>query len=156
MKPITLILDLDGVLITTPLWKKDEMHGDGYSDFNKECVQNLNLLLAQYSIKIYLSSTRRTVKTLEEFNTIFRNRKISQNIEALLPLYQCKNRKEEIERFIVATALTNYIIIDDDKSTVNLPFSMKERLIKTEYSDGFTKEKLAETIQLIEKLRSNQ
>ncbi|WP_445711342.1 HAD domain-containing protein [Flavobacterium sp.] len=156
MKPITLILDLDGVLITTPLWKKDEMHADGYSDFNEECVRNLNLLLAKYSVKIYLSSTRRTVKTLEEFNTIFRKRNISQDIEAFLPLYQCKNRKEEIERFIVATALTNYIIIDDDKSTVNLPFLMKERLIKTEYAEGFTKEKLAETIQLIEKLRSNQ
>ncbi|UOX34775.1 hypothetical protein LXD69_04525 [Flavobacterium sediminilitoris] len=124
------------------------MHADGYSDFNKECVQNLNLLLAKYPIKIYLSSTRRTVKTLEEFNTIFRNRKINQYIEAFLPLYQCKNRKEEIERFIVATALTNYMIIDDDKSTVNLPFPMKERLIKTEFSEGFTKEKLAETIKL--------
>lgn len=155
MKPITLILDLDGVLITTPLWKKDEMHADGYSDFNKECVQNLNLLLVKYPLKIYLSSTRRTVKTLEKFNTIFKNRNISQSIEAFLPLYKCKNRKEEIERFIAAKLLSDYIIIDDDKSTVNLPFLMKERLIKTEYAEGFTKEKLAETIQLIEKLRSN-
>ena len=36
---------------------------------------------------------------------------------------------------------------------INLPFPMKERLIKTEYAEGFTKGKQAETIQLIEKLK---
>lgn len=133
MKTINLILDLDGVLLTTPLWKKEEVHAYGYSDFNKECIQNLNLLLEKYPMKIYLSSTRRTVKTLEEFNTIFKNRNIKQQIEAFLPLYECKNRKEEIERFIKETKLTNHTIIDDDKSTVNLPFPLKELLIITQF-----------------------
>jgi hypothetical protein len=57
---ITLILDLDGVLIVTPQWKSDTIHEDGYSDFNIECVKNLNCLLNKYIVEIWLSSTRRT------------------------------------------------------------------------------------------------
>ena len=40
-----ILLDLDGVLITTPNWKPDEIHCDGYSVFNKVAVANLNGLL---------------------------------------------------------------------------------------------------------------
>lgn len=154
MNSINLILDLDGVLITTPIWKKDEMHDDGYSDFNKKCVQNLNFLINKYPIKIYLSSTRKNVKSLEEFNSIFINRGVIQKIEDFLPNYNFKTRKEEIEQFILETNLTNYIIIDDDKSTVNLPFSMKEKLIITQFHEGFTEQKLKETIEIIEKTKS--
>ncbi len=67
-KRIKLILDLDGVLITTPLWKADEMDSDGYSKFNQSCIDNLNELLSLADFDIWLSSTRRTVKSIEEFN----------------------------------------------------------------------------------------
>ena len=53
------------------------------------------------------------------------------------------------DRFILETNLTNYIIIDDDTSTVNLPFSMKEKLIITQFHEGFTEQKLTETIEII-------
>jgi len=39
MNKTTLILDLDGVLITTPSWKADEMDADGYSKFNENCIK---------------------------------------------------------------------------------------------------------------------
>jgi len=52
MRRITLILDLDGVLITTPIWKADEIDSDGYSKFNMNCVQNLNKLLIQSDFEI--------------------------------------------------------------------------------------------------------
>ena len=41
-----ILLDLDGVLITTPPWKQDELHDDGYSNFNYLAVDNLNKLLS--------------------------------------------------------------------------------------------------------------
>jgi hypothetical protein len=150
MKTTTLILDLDGVLITTPSWKADDMHADGYSDFNKNCVDNLNKLLLIENFEIWLSSTRRTKKTLKEFNQIFNNRNVRNEIKGFLPIYSsAKNRKEEIELFISQENITNYIIIDDDKSLNGLENEIKSKLIITELMKGFNQEKYAKTTQLL-------
>lgn len=84
MKKHLLILDLDGVLITTPQWKPDQIGLDGYSEFNINCVNNLNSLLSIVDFEIWLSSTRRTVKSLEKFNEIFKKRNVIQNITEFL------------------------------------------------------------------------
>ncbi len=90
-----LILDLDGVLITNPPWKADRIHSDGYSEFNESCVENLNRLLTLAEFDIWLSSTRRTVKTLTEFNLIFKNRGIKKDIIGFIPEYpDCRNRNK--------------------------------------------------------------
>jgi len=148
MKKIKLILDLDGVLITTPNWKADEIDSDGYSKFNEKCIVNLNTLLSKSQFEIWLSSTRRTVKSLAEFNLIFANRNISQSIIGFLPVYKdCKNRREEVERFIKNKSITNVLIIDDDKSLNGLKDDYKERLVLTEFLKGFDNEKLKEAIR---------
>lgn len=126
---LILILDLDGVLITTPPWKADEMDADGYSSFNMNCVNNLNTLLSQADFEIWLSSTRRTVKTLQEFNQIFANRKIKKEIGGFLPHYpDCKSRKDEIEKFIEESNISNFLIIDDDKSLNEIHECYRENL----------------------------
>lgn len=145
-----LILDLDGVLITTPNWKPDRIHSDRYSDFNEFCVKNLNQLLALVEFDIWLSSTRRTVKTLSEFNQIFKNRGIKNNIIGFLPEYSnCKNRKEEVLNFIAEYKVSNFLIIDDDKSFNGMEIGIKKRLILTELTNGFNAEKLKEAIEKI-------
>lgn len=151
MKTI-LILDLDGVLITTPIWKADEIDSDGYSKFNMHCVYNLNKLLSQSDFEIWLSSTRRTVKTLTEFNKIFENRNIESEIEGFLPEYkECKTRKDEIVRFIEEFKISDFLIIDDDKSLNGLDESHKKKLILTELQKGFDTEKLELAIEKIKK-----
>jgi len=146
--PTVLILDLDGVLITTPTWKADTMDTDGYSAFNQSCVQNLNQLLEIGDFEIWLSSTRRTVKTLQEFNLIFKNRHISQNIEGFVPQYpNCKNRKEEIIHFLEDYKIDDFLIIDDDKTLYDLDKERKEQhLVSTNLTEGFNNEKLKEAI----------
>lgn len=152
MNRTTLILDLDGVLITTPIWKADEIDTDGYSKFNMNCVDNLNKLLEQSDFEIWLSSTRRTVKTLTEFNRIFENRNIKKEINGFLPVYQdCKTRKDEITRFIKEFKVLDFLIIDDDKSLNGLKENQKEKLILTELQKGFDKEKLEIAIGKIKK-----
>ena len=152
MTKSVLILDLDGVLITTPLWKADEIDSDGYSKFNKDCVINLNNLLSDYDFEIWLSSTRRTVKKLTEFNQIFKNRNIKRPISGFLPEYpDCKTRKEEIVKFIEEFKFTDYLIIDDDKSLNELEEIHKEKLILTELQKGFNTEKLELAIERIKK-----
>jgi hypothetical protein len=150
MRNTILILDLDGVLITTPSWKSDEIDSDGYSKFNEKCVENLNKLLSLSQFEIWLSSTRRTMKTLEEFNLIFANRNIKEKIQGFLPEYKnCKNRREEVEVFIQEFSLSNFLIIDDDKSLNGLNLSYKKKLISTELQKGFNDEKLMEVIEMI-------
>ncbi|WP_299519024.1 HAD domain-containing protein [Winogradskyella sp.] len=142
-----LILDLDGVLITNPTWKADEIHDDGYSAFNRGCIENLNKLLSFKKFEIWLSSTRRINKTLDEFNEIFYNRGIKQKIRGFLPRYiGCRDRKEEILKFIAELKISNYLIIDDDKSLNGLSQDMKKNLVLTELSKGFDSEKLKEAI----------
>jgi hypothetical protein len=138
-----LILDLDGVLITTPSWKADEMDSDGYSKFNRNCVANLNELLSKFDFEIWLSSSRRTNKTLSDFNQIFKHRKIQQSISGYLPAYSnCTSRKEEILKFIEEFKFNNFLIIDDDKSLNGLDKSVKQKLILTEMHKGFNIEQL--------------
>lgn len=149
-RSITLILDLDGVLITTPPWKSDQIHADGYSEFDISCVENLNKLLLQTKFDIWLSSTRRTVKTITEFNLIFKNRKIRNKIIGFLPQYSTsRSRKEEIEQFITDKNVLNYLIIDDDKSLNGLDKKMKKYLVLTELTKGFNSEKLQEAKKIL-------
>lgn len=145
-----LILDLDGVLITNPSWKADQIHSDGYSEFNESCVENLNRLLTLAEFDIWLSSTRRTMKTLTEFNLIFKNRGIEKQIAGFLPEYaNCRNRKEEVLNFITELKLSDFLIIDDDKSLNELESGIKEKLILTELMKGFNSEKLKEATEKI-------
>ena len=141
--PITLFLDLDGVLITTPIWKPDPMDTDGYSMFNLNCVKNFNDLLKTHSFEIWLSSTRRTAKTITQMNSIFHHRGITQTIHDYLPQYPIEySRKDELETFIKENNIENHLIIDDDKSLRS--FSNQDRLILTEYHQGFDVNKLEE------------
>jgi hypothetical protein len=145
-----LILDLDGVLITNPSWKADQIDSDGYSEFNKSCVENLNRLLSLAKFDIWLSSTRRTVKSLTEFNLIFKNRNIKNEIIGFLPEYSnCKSRKDEILEFIEEFKVSDFLIIDDDKSLNGLKKSIKEKLILTELTKGLDSEKLKEATEKI-------
>ncbi len=145
-----LILDLDGVLITNPSWKADQIHSDGYSEFNESCVENLNQLLTFTEFDIWLSSTRRIVKTLTEFNLIFKNRGIKKDIIGFVPEYaDCRNRKEEVLKFITEFNISDFLIIDDDKSLNGLESEIKESLVLTELTKGFNSEKLKEANEKI-------
>lgn len=151
-----LILDLDGVLITNPSWKADRIHSDGYSEFNEYSVENLNRLLTLAEFDIWLSSTRRTMKTITEFNLIFKNRGIKSQISGFLPEYEnCKNRKEEILKFVNENDISDFIIIDDDKSLNGLESRIKNRLILTELTKGLNSEKLKEATEKIKTVANN-
>lgn len=148
MKQPILILDLDGVLITTPTWKTDTIASDGYSDFDKNCVIQLNKLLNIHNFEIWLSSSRRKGQTKEFLNTIFHNRGILTPISGFLPNYQDKkSRKEEIELFLENEKETHFLILDDDRSLNGLSKELKSHLILTSYLKGFDTTKLAEALE---------
>ena len=144
----TLFLDLDGVLITTPIWKPDEIDSDGYSKFEKSCVENLNKLLSIATFEICLTSSRRKMKTLNEFNSIFKNRSIDLAIKSFLPVSDQKTtRKDAIQAYIKTKGLQRYLVIDDDKSLSD--WDDENTLVQTAYHQGFNTTKLLEAIKKV-------
>jgi len=131
-----ILLDLDGVLITTPSWKKDNIHDDGYSNFNPICVDKLNEILDETGYDLVLSSARRMWIDIDQMNVYFKNRGIKKSIIAYVPEYDVITRKEEIECFLNEYKPNNYLIIDDDKSLSDLKEEIKNKWIQTYFMIG--------------------
>ena len=132
-----ILLDLDGVLITTPNWKADDIHIDGYSDFDDECVQRLNALVKETGYDIVLSSDRRRGAGIEKMNERFKARGVEKPIIAYVPDYNegttnvWLNRREEIEMFLLEFKPDHYLILDDDKSLCDASKEIKSNWIQT-------------------------
>lgn len=139
-----IILDLDGVLVITPPWRKDELDSDGYSKFNSVAIDYFNMLTDELSFEceLWLISDRRRGKSLEQFNEIFKNRNIKKTINGMVPIYGHISRKEELERFLSENEIDNFILIDDDSSLDGL--EDKSSWIKTKSLIGFGIEELKE------------
>ena len=140
-----IILDLDGVLITTPPWRSDEFEIDGYSKFNSMAIDNFNMLIEclNFECELWLISDRRRGKSLEQFNEIFKTRNIKKSIDGLVPVYGHITRREELEKFISENEFDNFLLIDDDSSLEGL--HDKGPWIKTKSLIGFGIEELNES-----------
>lgn len=137
-----IILDLDGVLITTPSWRSDEMDKDNYSKFNSMAIDKFNKLTESlnFEYELWLISDRRKEKTIEQFNQIFKNRNINKSIDGLVPNYGHISRREEFEKFINENEFDNFLLIDDDSSLEGI--ENKEFWVKTKSLIGFGIEEL--------------
>ena len=140
-----VILDLDGVLILTPPWKSDKIDVDGYSEFDKQSVTNLNILMSKIDAELWLSSNRRFGMTLEKFRQIFIYRKIEAPLIGFLPLNNLNTlRKDEVNIFLDQEHVNNFLILDDDKSLNSLPLERRLFWVATDPMIGFNSEKLNE------------
>jgi|GEM_PF-1309456 len=145
-----ILLDLDGVLITTPSWRADQIHADAYADFNEKAVNNFNRLLQEVNADIWLTSSRRKSKSLSELNEIFRNRDILKGLTGVIPFEnQELNRLEEITSFLSLNPVRNYLILDDDNSLENLSQEKKAFWVKTYLIVGFSQDKLEEALEKV-------
>ncbi|MEL6658451.1 MAG: HAD domain-containing protein [Bacteroidota bacterium] len=152
-----LILDLDGVLITTPSWQSDILHVDGYSEFNQDCVDNFIVLLDWIGndIQLWLSSSRRATKTKKEFDEIFFNRGIRKALSGFLPIRETKMKRcDEIKAFLAEKHFDYYIILDDDSSLEGLNETQRKSWIRTYPLVGFDSSKLNEARELIHEWKS--
>jgi hypothetical protein len=144
-----LLLDLDGVLITTPGWKSDEIAADGYSAFNAKMVSNLNVLLSNNLMDIWLISSRRKGVAKERMNYFFANRGVCQTIEEYVPIFEDHlSRKSEVDRFVEAVPFDNMLILDDDSSLRGLNDNIKKNWVEINSLKGFNKECLATAMNI--------
>lgn len=143
----TIILDLDGVMITTPSWKQGEILKDGFDSFNEYAVNNLNSLLDSFDVSLWLISDRRKSYTMEQFNLFLENRKVKGQLVGMVPVYGNVSRKEELERFIEETGIVDFVIIDDDSSIASSRF--KTQWVRTSPLIGFNKDNLNDCIKIL-------
>jgi len=118
-----ILLDLDGVLITTKPWESDVIIEDGFAQFNEKSVAKLNEYLESTGYDIVLTSSRRYTTEIDQMNEFFKARGIKGQIIQYLPLYDLDlrySRYDEVMRFIMKHRPENYLVIDDDKSLAKL------------------------------------
>lgn len=127
-----ILLDLDGVLITTKPWESDVILEDGFAQFNDKSVAKLNEYLESTGYDIVLTSSRRYTTEIDRMNEFFKARGIKGQIIQYLPLYDLDlrySRYDEVMRFIMKHRPEHYLVIDDDKSLAKLG---NDKWIKTD------------------------
>jgi hypothetical protein len=144
----TVLLDLDGVMVTTPPWQSTILLIDQFSEFNPRCVECLNSILFHTSADILLTTSHRFNYTEQEWTEAFQRRGVNVNKISVLQ-FSAKSRLEEILFYSQTNKAENFLIIDDDKGLNALPIDLKDRLILTSPLIGLTSDLANQAIQLL-------
>jgi 16S rRNA C1402 (ribose-2'-O) methylase RsmI len=152
---MTILLDIDGVLVTTPSWKTVEQHEDGFMKFNEEASRNLAELLRNTGAQVVLTTTHRITHSVDKWIDIFRKRGIPvtklTKLNALTAIEEMKDRGAEILEWAQNIPVNSkYVILDDDLSINNLPNQIKDKWVKTQSLIGFNKECLEQAIKILQ------
>ncbi|WP_293743462.1 HAD domain-containing protein [uncultured Acinetobacter sp.] len=137
-----LLLDIDGVLETSPSWKKPEFLEDKFYKFNENSRKNLIEIIDKINPEIILTTTHRINYNLMEWNQIFELRgirvdKISKINDAKKAI-DIKERNVEIEEWFSNNRTAEFLILDDDKSLNELTDNLKNRWIQIDAMLGIT------------------
>jgi len=133
---MTILLDIDGVLVTTPSWQKPEFLSDGFMKFNDSSAKNLAFILDKTKASIVLTTTHRTNHSIDNWKTLLANRGIVTSeitiINNKTSLTEFSDRLTEIKEWVHLYGDHNkYVIIDDDSSLQDLPMAIKSNWVKT-------------------------
>ncbi|WP_437921614.1 CPCC family cysteine-rich protein [Sphingobacterium sp. LRF_L2] len=150
---MTILLDIDGVLETTPTWRRVEILSDGFMKLNEKALENLSILLKRTNASVILTTTHRINYDEEKWKAIFRLRGVNfetiSKINNKTELSQLLDRGTEIKEWVENKEEENYVIIDDDQSINALPDYIKERWVTTRPSIGFDKEALEKALLIL-------
>jgi hypothetical protein len=144
-----ILLDLDGVMITTPPWEVYEPLHDGFLDFNTSASQELNYILKNSKANILLISSHRVNFTHAEWFFIFKRRGIDGFKKLEILPSEPSDKIKAVEEWIYNNSNTNYVIIDDDKRFFNLPKEIRERVVSTSFSMGLTKKDSLQALDVL-------
>ena len=133
---MVILLDLDGVLITTPAWRAVETEPDGFCKFDARATANLAALLAATHAAVVLTTSHRLHYSLAQWTAFFHARGLvpaaitKVNDRTTLP--PAGSRAAEIAAWVAQPgAPANYVVLDDDLSLHGLPPAIKNRCVIT-------------------------
>ena len=153
-----LLLDIDGVLETSPSWKKPEFLEDNFYKFNANAQKNLIEIIEKINPKIILTTTHRVNYNLMQWNQIFELRGIHvsklSKINDAKKAIDIKNRNIEIEEWFSTHKTTDFLILDDDKSLHELSDHLKSRWIQIDPMFGITESIKNQILEKIKNLQS--
>ncbi len=148
-----ILLDIDGVMVPAKPWSSPPNLEDGFPVFSSKAVQALNEIVSRTNANILLTTSHRGRFSVEEWNTIFRNRKVDVHILKTLSTVdydKLQTRANEIRSWFAAyTGEEDFIIIDDDKSLNSLPQYLKDRVVQTQAMIGLTTSDVEKAIELL-------
>lgn len=147
-----ILLDLDGVMITTPSWRMAEMLDDGFSDFNPRAVVQLNRIITQTSIAIILTTSHRHSYSVEAWHQLFEKRAILHTvIEIMLSTndFTASRASQISEWYQKEGKEKNFVAIDDDTSLNGLDTEIKSRCVLTKPMVGLDEPSADLAIQIL-------
>jgi HAD domain in Swiss Army Knife RNA repair proteins len=144
-----IFLDIDGVMVPAKGWKSPEFLNDGFPAFSNKASITIQNLISE-SDTIMLTTSHKANFSIEEWESIFKNRGISiKKIKTLPENLSSLSRKDEIINWFNFNNIDeDFVIIDDDKSLNELPSYLKDNLVQTSSFIGLTEEHL-QTIKSI-------
>ena len=151
---MTILLDIDGVLVTVPAWRSVKLLSDGFLEFNERAVKNLIKLINETKASIVLTTTHRFNYSVPEWKELLKTRGINPSsiskVNELESLSDIAYRSVEIEQWInLHTDITNYVIIDDDLSLNGLPLAIKQKCVLTKPLIGLDDEATEKAFKIL-------
>ena len=137
-----LLLDIDGVLETSPSWKQPEFLEDKFYKFNENSRKNFIEVINKINPELILTTTHRINYNLTEWNKIFELRGINvskiSKINNAKKATDIKKRNVEIEEWFLNNRTAEFLILDDDKILNELTDNLKNRWIQIDPMLGIT------------------
>ncbi len=148
---MTILLDIDGVMVQAKSWSPAPQHEDGFSMFSSKAVDALNLIINKTNASILLTTSHKNSFSIPEWYGIFNRRGIQVGKIDRLPQNQSRvSRYQEIMNwYSKGDHVQDFVIIDDDKSLNGLPDHLKSRLIATKPLIGLTNEHVSKSVSIL-------
>ncbi|WP_281232228.1 HAD domain-containing protein [Flavobacterium gelatinilyticum] len=148
---MTILLDIDGVMVPASSWKRPEFLNDGFPAFSNIAVKALERIISETGASMILTTSHKSKYSISEWHEIFKLRGIKvSTIDRLSENSPELSRKEEILKWDFSKLNhKNFVIIDDDKSLNGLPVFLKDKLVLTSPLVGLTDELASQAISIL-------
>jgi HAD domain in Swiss Army Knife RNA repair proteins len=151
-----VLLDIDGVMVTTPSWKQVEVLEDHFSAFNKRAAACLQKIISETNASLVLTTSHKSRFNISQWKSIFKKRGIEiKHLECLDKNSSNFNRKDEILNWLKnePEQAGQFVILDDDTSLHDLPSSIKERCVITSSLIGLNEAAAEQAIGILKSKR---
>ena len=131
-----ILLDIVGVLVTTPSWRKVKLHADGFMKFNENASNNLARTLEETRASIVLTTTYKITYFVDEWAELLKTRDINSpsisKINDATIIGYIASRAIEISGWVEKHGFEErFVIIDDDLAINGLSPEVKIRCVLT-------------------------
>jgi hypothetical protein len=143
-----ILLDFDGVMIPSKPWKPVPLMSDGFYEFSRMSIDNLNRIVKETGAEIILITSHKTSYPNSEWKKMFEMRGILGSVSRLEDNMVHSKRLNEVLNWCEGGE-NRFVILDDDKSLNDLPNIIKNHLILCDSGIGLNSEKTDLAIKIL-------